>query len=196
MTESFSDSDYASHALVLYKQYGWKGSIDELRLKLIHPEGREHFMTDGVIFIDSVYDKIHYKRFCVLLPYQRMRMHHHEKRIEVFKVIEGVLLVLDENKEAISVPEGGYFSADTGAKHSVATNEVGCIYLGICHTEHLVDVYWEEGETLVVPEKRMTIVPIPEEVLDAMNSSRGCERSLKLAAHFKDTYLKSLEMNQ
>jgi|WetSurMetagenome_2_1015567.scaffolds.fasta_scaffold201201_2 hypothetical protein len=196
MTETFSDEDYAVYALTLYKQYGWSGSVSDLSVKLIHPEGRKKFMTNGVIFIDSVYDETHYKRFCVLLPNQKMRMHHHEKRIEVFKVIEGVLLALTENKECISIPVGGYFSADTGAKHSVKTNEVGCLYLGICHADHLVDVHWEEGETLVVPEQRATLVPVPEEVTDVLNSNRGSEKSLSLSAHFRDTYLKSIEMNQ
>lgn len=196
MTSVFSDQDYAAYALVLYKQYGWSGSTNDLKIKLIHPEGREKFMTDGVIFIDSVYDETHYKRFCILLPNQKMRTHHHKKRIEVFKVIEGILLVPNENKESIPIPAGGYFSAETCVKHSVETNEVGCLYLGICHMDHLVDVYWEEDETLVVPEKRATLVPIPEEMLDAMNSGRGREKSLQLSAHFRDTYLKSIEMNQ
>jgi quercetin dioxygenase-like cupin family protein len=197
----FTDVEYAAFAIRLYRQLGWKGETRDMTVKLIHPEGREFFETHGVVFIDiPSYSDEFYMRLCVLYPNQRMRLHYHNERAEVFKVIAGTMnLITIDVSRLIQV--GDYLSPKVGEKHGVSTDEKGCAYVGICHRDHMKDVHWEEKEqpSLITDvSKRMTIVDIsklPHDLEDyAPFKVFDTDKSILL--HLNDAHAESDRVNK
>jgi len=189
MQVKHTDRWYAGNAVRLYRQLGWVDSVKDVKIKLIHPEGRQVFHEHGVVFIDGGFDGEHYFRLCVLFPGQRMRMHHHEKRREVFKVIAGNMLSISELGEKW-VPVDAYLTPEIGEKHGVATDTTGCAYVGYCHKDHMTDVHWMEGDSLVAQSERVTVLSDNDDILtteyEMPDSLRTFTTSQTVAWHLRD----------
>jgi len=207
MEKKGSDLWYATHAVQLYRRLGWDDDSDERDravVKLVHTRGRDSFAKHGVVFIDGPFDEDHYMRLCVLFPGQRMGLHHHEKRSEVFKIVEGTMRALvekegDEEGSCFLVPVGGYISPGIGEKHAVSTDATGCAYVGVCHKEHMTDVHWEPDARIVDAPNRVTVVDLPRELplVDEMPEPwRSFRTDKTIAAHLRDAFAESIRINQ
>jgi quercetin dioxygenase-like cupin family protein len=192
-----SDEWYAYNAVTTFERLGWKWEGEPI-VKLIHPQGRENFAHCGVVFIDSETSQYtdHFVRLCALFPGQRMPLHHHLKRAEVFKVVAGTVRAHWDTGEMLDVPQGGLIQPSIGVKHGVSTDQRGGLYLGVCDRSHLTDVYWDETDgTLVEPEKRVTIHPLTTSLqipLSGWNEFRIAE---PLQKSVEDAWQHSLDVN-
>lgn len=151
---------YATEAVRCFVHKGWMFDWKlKTTVKLIHPHGPENFHHSGVVFIDVFGHKLagpeQYIRLCVLFPQQKMPQHHHKLRQETFTVVSGTVeLVCGRSRSHIS--PGEKMSPNVEELHGVETDLLGGAYVGVCHKDHLTDVYWEDEATL--SDHRMTVI--------------------------------------
>ncbi len=186
LIKDHDDIWYSGQAQLIYQcldfDYDGKKNINT---KLVHPEGRHRFKTRGVLFIDYIeeserFSKDYYCRLCVLFPGQRMSLHIHKERIEVFKVIAGVVNFLCENTlngeiESRRINVGEFFYANPGQVHGVSTDDrTGGLYVGVCHKDHIKDVSWlndaDKLNCIMTPSSSNTITAtgIPSHVFNTL----------------------------
>jgi quercetin dioxygenase-like cupin family protein len=200
MGEVGSDEWYAYNALKVFEQLGWswiKECDSDPCVKLIHPQGREKFSTCGVVFIDVDSSKYpyHFVRLCALFPGQRMPLHHHLERSEVFTVVAGVVRADGDTGEMLNVPPGDLLSPAIGEKHGVSTDQRGGIYVGVCDKSHLTDVYWTDEDLLVEPAKRVTLPPLNTQHCLPLPEWSGLTVSRPVADSLEAAWQHSLKMN-
>lgn len=142
---------HATAAVHFLHGLGWNflDSPCPTSIKLIHPEGPEKFESCGVTFIDIFDERVagpqHYVRLCFLKGGQRMPLHHHRLRAEKFEVISGTVRLLGEfPRDSCTLQVGDQMCPKIGELHGVEApvNET-VAYVGLCHRNHLSDVYWE-----------------------------------------------------
>jgi len=157
---------YAVEAVRCFVQKGWLFDWKlPTKVKLIHPDGPEYFHQTGVVFIDVFGHEWagaeQYIRLCVLFPQQRMPMHHHKLRQETFTVLRGTVILLTEDvcgPRRTQIYPGEKMAPKIGELHGVETGLMGGAYVGVCHKDHLTDVYWKDEAGM--SDKRMTTVDL------------------------------------
>ena len=158
----------ANHAVHFFHAQGWNFlNTCPVSIKLIHPQGAKKFLECGVTFID-VFDQETagfdcYVRLCLLGPGQSMPLHHHRLREERFEVISGTVRLLGEfPRDSRTLEVGGQMCPKIGELHGVEAREQQPVaYVGLCHKEHLRDVYWEGDNNGGLTEVKMEdIIPL------------------------------------
>jgi len=156
-------SGWVRQAEARWRELGWRGEAAVARL--LHPRGWENFADCGALFLDCAAEGEYFVRLALLLPGQRMPLHRHEERVEVFRVMHGRLGVVGAlGQEAHELGVGDFMRAARGEKHGVVGGNGGggALYMGECHLGHSRDVHWEPEEEaqFCAPEARITNIPL------------------------------------